>query len=126
MKLLNLFLVPVFFVLASCDAQRLYVAHDTVLGINANVSPNRQRGRLIVGYDRDFTTVIPKSVPRTDAPGHDAMASLGCTNLEVEGPVLRKYRDLVVTGDAAIALGRQLRTGDFFECKAETVVGGGT
>ncbi len=122
MNLFKLFPLLAVVALSGCDAQKLFVAHDTVVGINANISPNRQRGRLVIGYDRDFATVIPKSVPVPG--GHDAMASLGCTNLEVDGPVLRKYRDLIVSGEAAIALAKKLPSADFFNCEIPELGGG--
>lgn len=84
---------------AGCAPTSLYVAHDTVLGVNAKVDKGRQEGQLVIGYDRDFATVIPKTVP-TDT-GRDAMSLVHCSNVRVEGIYLDEYSDFTATGTAA-------------------------
>lgn len=107
--------------LAGCgEATNLYVAHNTVVGVNANVSPDRQQGQLLVGYDRDFITIIPKSVDADGlAPGEqDVMSLLNCTELEVDGIFLSRYVDVMASGEAAKKLAAALSDGDvFFDCK---------
>ena len=44
-------------------ARQLYIAHNTVVGVDAVVDTNRQVGRIVVGYDRQFVALAPKSVP---------------------------------------------------------------
>ncbi len=89
--------------LPACEPNNLYVAHDTVVGLNARVNEGRQQGQLVFGFDRDFATVIPKSV-ELDNGDADVMALLNCTHLEVDGIYLDRYSDLTATGDAAINL----------------------
>lgn len=109
-----------FATLSGCATNNLYVAHDTVIGLNAKLSDTRQQGSLVIGYDRDYVTIIPKSVTIPDGKGgvkKDAMASLGCNRVQVQGAQLVEYRDFVITGDAAIALAKKLN-GDtkVFDC----------
>lgn len=85
---------------AGCTPRNMYVAHDSILGVNASVSQGRQRGQLVVGYDRDFVTIIPKTVKGNDG-SLDAMSLVVCTELEVEGIFLNEYSDVIATGDAA-------------------------
>lgn len=104
--------------LPACEPRNLYVAHDTVVGVNAKVSQDRQQGQLVVGYDRDFVTVIPKSVD--DPSGinkKDAMALLSCTELEVDGIFLSKYTDITASGDAAKKFSERIHDdNNFFNC----------
>lgn len=108
---------------AGCEANNLYVAHNTVIGVNASVSPDRQQGQLLIGYDRDFVTVIPKSVDKTVKTGKkDVMALLNCTQVEVDGIFLSKYTDSIASGEAAILFARQLAqeqkpTTNLFDCR---------
>jgi len=110
---------------AACAPDNLYVAHDTVVGVNARVSTDRQQGQLLVGYDRDFATIVPKSVD-TGNGSRDAMALLSCTELEVDGVYLSKYTDITASGAAAEALGQSGNSGaDIFDCSAIGQNGGG-
>ena len=109
----TLFLLP--FLLPACEASNLYVAHETVVGFNAQVSQDRQQGRIVLGYDRDFITLVPKSVD-VEA-GKDAMALLSCSELEVTGIFLTRYVDVLASGDAAEALAGKLTDPQrFFDC----------
>ncbi|WP_306113976.1 MULTISPECIES: hypothetical protein [unclassified Roseovarius] len=106
--------------LPGCDTRNLYVAHDTVLGINAVVNQGRQKGQLVVGYDRDFATVIPKSVDPTSTGEKDAMALVNCTELEIDGIYLNAYSDVMITGDAAVAHVKSgALTPSKFDCEIE-------
>jgi hypothetical protein len=101
--------------LAACEANNLYVAHETVVGLNAQVSQDRQQGRLVLGYDRDFITLVPKSVG--DDANKDVMALLSCTELEVSGIFLTRYVDVVASGEAAKTFAGKLTDGQtFFDC----------
>ncbi|WP_353314762.1 hypothetical protein [Shimia sp. NS0008-38b] len=97
------------------------MAHDTVIGINAKLSDTRQQGRLVIGYDRDYVTIIPKSVTVSDGNGgtkKDVMASIGCNRAKVKGARLVQYSDFVVTGDAAVSLASKLNgTTTVFDCE---------
>ena len=104
------------FALCGCEASNLYVAHDAVVGVSAQVSADRQQGRLIIGYDRDFITIIPKSVDNADAK-RDAMALLGCTRLKVGGIFLSEYTDVIASGEAAKRFAQKVNDDDaFFDC----------
>jgi hypothetical protein len=101
--------------LSACEASNLYVAHETVVGLNAQVSQDRQQGRLVLGYDRDFITLVPKSVGDDD--NKDVMALLSCTELEVSGIFLTRYVDVVASGEAAKTFAGKLTDGqNFFDC----------
>jgi hypothetical protein len=90
--------------LAGCDAKQLYLASHTVVGVNAAVNPDQTNGWLIVGYDRTFATVIPRSVTTRTADGtqtSDAMSALACSNLLVKGITIKRFTESVATGEAA-------------------------
>ena len=57
-----LLMIAPLIALTGCEAHNLYVAHETVIGVNASLNQDRQQGRLVIGYDRDFITIIPKAV----------------------------------------------------------------
>ena len=68
--------------LAACgEPTQLYIAHNTVLGLDAAVDTNRQAGRLLFGYDRQFVALAPRSVPpyrsRPIWTAHDANDAAG-------------------------------------------------
>ena len=119
---------PIAACFCACEANNLYVAHDTVLGVNAQVNPSRQQGRLVIGYDRDFATIIPQAVAIKDpsrAGEEDVMALLGCTELEVDGLFLTKYSDSLASGGAAIEFAKKVGTNAgqgraFFACHEDT------
>lgn len=125
----NVLLTFALVTLSGCATNNLYVAHDTVIGLNAKLSDTRQQGSLVIGYDRDYVTMIPKSVTVVDDNGvvkKDAMASIGCNRVQVQGAQLVEYRDFVITGDAAIALAKDL-SGDtkVFDCTVTDGAGRG-
>lgn len=101
--------------LCNCAPKNLYVAHETVLGLNAKVNQARQQGQLLFGYDRDFVTVIPTQVKvlressekssekseENQSFETDAMALVHCTRLMTDGIYLGEYTDFTATGVAA-------------------------
>ena len=98
--------------LAACgEPTQLYIAHNTVVGVDAAVDTNRQAGRLVIGYDRQFVALAPKSVRHTDDADpeckneddgcREAMAVLSCNEVEVDGIFLTKFKDRLATGNAA-------------------------
>jgi hypothetical protein len=106
--------------LAACEPNQLYLASHTVVGINAGVNPQQTNGSLIIGYERTFATIIPRSVPKTatngtqtnDAQTNDAMSALVCSNLAVEGITLRRFTESLATGTAAQKFADKLNAGD--------------
>ena len=100
--------------IACGEPTQLYIAHNTVVGLDAAVDTNRQSGRLLFGYDRQFIALAPKSVPHKqnsefpdvvcdapDAKCHEAMAALSCNEVEVRGIFLTRFKDNLATGTAA-------------------------
>jgi hypothetical protein len=85
--------------LGACEPVNLYVAHSTVVGLNAAGSLDRSSGHLIVGYDRHFGAIVPKSVPV--AEGKEAMSVLSCSDLKVDGIFLAGFTEYLATGRAA-------------------------
>lgn len=125
--------------LTGCEANQLYIGSQTVVGINAAVNRDLTSGWLVVGYDRSFATVIPRSAPmqagddqtsvqRQDASTagqkRDAMTVLGCSNLAVNGVTIKRFTESIATGQAAATFAKKLGadTGDvkdFFDCFKE-------
>ena len=113
--------------LAACDANQLYIAHDTVLGLNANVNSARTSGKLVFGYDRQFGTLIPKSVSVEEdqngsSKGREAMAVLACSDVGVDGIFLTRFVEHLATGQAARNFAKELADSPdnvnlgFFQC----------
>lgn len=104
-------------IVAGCAPQNLYVAHDVVVGVNAQLSADRQQGRLLVGYDRDFITIIPKSVEVEGEEGREVMSLLGCTELSVDGIFISSFTDTLASGEVAKKFAASLATDTrFFDC----------
>ena len=112
--------------LGGCDANQLYMGSRTVVGVNAAVNVEQNNGWVVVGYDRTFATLIPRSVDKDPEPGkpakQDAMTSLACSSLGVSG-VTVKYFESIATGEAAEKFAKALKeekdtkpVKDFFEC----------
>lgn len=85
--------------LSACEPVNLYVAHSTVVGLNAAGNVDRSSGHLIIGYDRHFGAIVPKSVPV--AEGKEAMSVLSCSDLKVDGIFLAGFTEYLATGRAA-------------------------
>ncbi|MGH6892156.1 MAG: hypothetical protein ACREEP_07850, partial [Dongiaceae bacterium] len=85
--------------LGGCEPTNLYVAHSTVLGVNGAMNADQSSGHLIVGYDRKFAAIVPKSVPTED--GKEAMSVLSCSDVKVDGIFLAGFTEYLATGKAA-------------------------
>ena len=92
---------------AACEPTNLYVAHHTVVGVNAAVNTEQTKGHLIIGYDRNFVTLVPKSVDDPDGEGKEAMSALSCSELKVEGIFLTKFVEYLATGEAGREFARK-------------------
>ncbi|MFO1026445.1 MAG: hypothetical protein U1E70_14820 [Acetobacteraceae bacterium] len=122
-----------------CQANQLYVASNTVVGVHAAVNTAQTSGSLQIGYDRQFATVIPRSV--TDDPtvpgnglplgssGKEVMSLAGCSNLQVDGIFLSRFIENLATGRAAKNYATALQSTntaqaqkaiDFITCPAST------
>jgi hypothetical protein len=105
-----------------CEANQLYLAYRTNVGINASVNPEMTEGSLVIGYRRNFATIVPKGVPMDgDATRRDAMSALVCSELVVKGIRLNSYIEYLATGDASKTFAQNLKGGagqadDFFGC----------
>ena len=86
-------------ILSACEPVNLYIAHSTVVGLNAAGSADRGSGHLIIGYDRHFGAIVPKSVPVEE--GEEAMSVLSCSDLKVDGIFLAGFTEYLATGRAA-------------------------
>jgi hypothetical protein len=116
-------------VLAGCEANQLYITSHTVVGVNAAVNPELTQGWLVVGYDRTFATVIPRSVKTQDkdtkAEKQEAMTSIACSNLTVNGITIKRFTESIATGEAARTFAENLGgpdarlVKDFFDCLKE-------
>jgi len=85
--------------LTGCEPTNLYVAHTTVVGLNAATNMDQSSGHLIFGYDRKFAAIVPKSVPVEE--GQEAMSVLSCSDLKVDGIFLAGFTEYLATGRAA-------------------------
>lgn len=85
--------------LTACEPTNLYVAHTTVIGLNAATNMDQSSGHLIIGYDRKFGAIVPKSVPVEE--GKEAMSVLSCSDLKVDGIFLAGFTEYLATGRAA-------------------------
>ena len=113
-----------FLAVTACGQKNLYVAHHTVVGVNAAVNMERTSGHLVIGYDRNYVTIAPRSVPIDDG-GKDAMAALSCSELEVDGLYVTKFVEYLATGKAGIRFARRFgetgESGDIFQCFDDNV-----
>src|SRR5215831_4061812 len=112
--------------LMGCEATQLYLAYRTNVGINASVNPEMTEGSLIIGYRRNFATIVPKSVPiGADPAGRDAMSALVCSDLVVTGIWLTSYVEYLATDAASQTFAKKLKddagqADDFFSCYKNT------
>lgn len=105
--------------LAACAPTQVYVVHRTVVGLDAATNLQQTNGHIILGYDRNFATIVPKSVPAENG-GKETMAVLSCSELEVSGIYLTGFTEHLATGQAARDfaknLGDDTKTKGFFSC----------
>lgn len=114
------------FVLGTClsmsgcaQTSGLFIAHDTVLGVNAAVNIQKPSGHVIIGYDRNFGTYVPKSVPAEDGSGKEAMSVLSCSELKVSDLWLTGFTEYLSTGEAAQTYAEKLAAQEWvpaFKC----------
>lgn len=123
--------------LTACDPTNLYVTSNTVIGVNGAMNTEQSSGHLIVGYDRRFLAIVPKSAtivdPETGEPvttgdpeAREAMSILSCSQLEVDTIFLTGFTEYLATGEAArrfavkvaekSPLQRDAAIGQFFDC----------
>jgi hypothetical protein len=123
--------------LTACDPTNLYVASNTVIGVNGAMNLDQTAGHLIVGYDRRFAAIVPKSAPildpktgeldpTADPKAHEAMSVLSCSQMEVDTIFLTGFTEYLATGEAArrfaakvaerSPLHRDAAIGQFFDC----------
>jgi hypothetical protein len=101
--------------LAGCEATNLYVAHNTVVGVNGAMNADSRSGHVIIGYDRKFAAIVPKSAPPVDdgtgvpPDAHEAMSVLSCSDLEVKGIFLTGFTEYLATGIAAKRFAGQVK-----------------
>ena len=116
-------LITAVYLLTGCETVNLHVVHHTVVGVNAAVNTDQTAGHVIVGYDRKFNTIIPKSVDDKKNNGHEAMSALSCSEVEVDGIFLTKFQESLATGDAAIKFANAVKTDKdnlgIFDCLSE-------
>jgi hypothetical protein len=80
----------------------LFVAHETIVGVNGAVNLSKPAGHLVVGYDRNFGTYVPISVPDENDPSNkEAMSILSCSELTVSNIWLTGFTEYLSTGTAA-------------------------
>jgi hypothetical protein len=97
-------------ILSACEPVNLYVAHSTVVGLNAAGNVDRSSGHLIIGYDRHFGAIVPKSVPVKE--GEEAMSVLSCSDLKVDGIFLAGFSEYLATGKAATGFAKIVASDD--------------
>ena len=107
--------------LSGCEANQLYLGSKTVVGVNAAVDAKQTKGWLVVGYDRNFVALVPRSVDDPETGKQDAMSSLACSRLEVKGITIKHFKESIATGDAAKTFAAHLNNDpqkikDFFDC----------
>jgi len=113
--------------LAACQTQDLYVASNTVVGVHAHLNTARTAGSIQIGYDRQFATIIPRSVvPPAEqddegtgagVTGTEAMAVAGCSQVTVDGPFLTGFIENLATGAAARNYATALKNADAAKAK---------
>jgi hypothetical protein len=97
--------------LTACEPTNLYVSSNTVVGVNGAMNADQTSGHLIVGYDRRFAAIVPKSAHVLKDDGsidesvsedaREAMSVLSCSELEVDGIFLTGFTEYLATGEAA-------------------------
>jgi hypothetical protein len=93
--------------LTACQPTNLYLGSNTIVGVNGSMNTEQTAGHLIVGYDRRFAAIVPKSVPTGEGDGKEAMAVLSCSELKVEGIFLTGFTEYLATGQAALDFSRK-------------------
>jgi hypothetical protein len=94
--------------LTGCEPNQLYLVTHTVVGVNAQVNPDQTSGYLVIGYDRTFATVMPRSVEGKKPGTTDAMTALACSSVWVKGITIKRYSESIATGEAAETFAKNL------------------
>lgn len=94
--------------LTACQPTNLYIGSNTIVGVNGSMNTEQTAGHLIVGYDRRFAAIVPKSVPTGEGEGKEAMAVLSCSELKVQGIFLTGFTEYLATGQAALDFSRNV------------------
>lgn len=94
--------------LTACQPTNLYVGSNTIVGLNGSMNTEQTAGHLILGYDRKFAAIVPKSVPTGEGDGKEAMAVLSCSELKVQGIFLTGFTEYLATGQAALDFSRNV------------------
>jgi hypothetical protein len=112
--------------LGSCQnfEQKLYVAHDTKLGIDASYNAAMTAGSIDLGYDRRFVTWVPRSVEidDDDPDAKEVMSVIACSTLQVGALSILYYDESMATGRAANMFAHRLKehdgivAKDYFKC----------
>ena len=79
--------------------KQVYVASDTSLGLIGSMNTAQTAGKMLVGYDRAFVSLVPKKTR-----DGDVMSTYNCTNLEIKGLRITKFYERLATGAAAKAV----------------------
>lgn len=105
--------------LSACSPTNLYVASNTVVGLNAAMNADQTSGHVIIGYDRRFAAIVPKSVQvlkedgtldtSVDPDAREAMSVLSCSELKVSGIFLTGFTEYLATGEAARKFANKVR-----------------
>lgn len=69
--------------LSACEQNNVYVASNTLIGLNAGVNPAQSTGKIFFGYERDFVAIIPKAVDNPP-PADTVAAPAGSTTSDAE------------------------------------------
>ncbi|HET6160389.1 MAG TPA: hypothetical protein VFE34_18740 [Dongiaceae bacterium] len=103
--------------LTGCQPTNLYVGSNTIVGLNGAMNADQTAGHLIVGYDRRFAAIVPKSAPvlkddgsidQSNLNAHEAMGVLSCSELKVQGIFVTGFTEYLATGDAAREFAKQV------------------
>ncbi len=107
-------------ILVGCQTGQLYVGSNTVVGVHAAVNTAQSSGSVQIGYDRQFVTVVPRSVTMpadqessglpAGTTGREAMAVSGCSNVEVDGIFLSRFTENLATGRASLNYAKALKS----------------
>ena len=87
----------------SMPGKQVYVASDTSLGLIGSMNTAQTAGKMQVGYDRTFVSLVPKKTR-----DGDAMSTYNCTHLEIKGLRIAKFHERIATGQAAKAIATSL------------------
>ena len=94
---------------ACANVSHMLLYQDTSLGIKGGLNPETNTANIHVGFRRNFATIVPKVQPTVNgAPAGDMEAAsvYSASNMVIRGLQVPDIDEIVVTGDAAAALGK--------------------